>query len=76
MERYNIIFKELRALFPHCKDIRIEVDTDKADMVHFSDTIKESSKGSYPVVVGDIPEPHIYSALRTPFGMIKINKHD
>ena len=76
MEKYNNIFKKLRTLFPHCKDIRIEVDTNEADMAQFSNEIKEGSKSSIPIA--DIPgEPHVYSALRTPFGKIKLNiKHE
>lgn len=76
MEKYNNIFNELRALFPHANDIRIEVDTNEVDMGQFSNSIKEGSKSSFSIVSGDIPELHVYSALRTPLGMIKLNKHD
>ena len=75
MEKYNNIFKELRVLFPHANDIRIEIDTDEGYMTLFSNSIKETSKSQFPI--GDIPEEsHLYSALRTPLGMIKLNKHD
>lgn len=73
MEKYNRIIQELRVLFPHCKDVRIEIDTDSQDIKTFSEDIKEVSKTSFFIQTGT-PLPENYTAYRSNLGMIKLNK--
>ena len=69
---YSRIIEELRSLFPHATDLRIEVDTNQQDIEHFSKVIHEHSETQF-VKPGENPEDRIYSRFRTPFGMISLN---
>lgn len=74
MEKYNRILMGLRALFPHSTDVRVEVDTNEQDVKVFTDDILELSKTTFFIETGVKP-PNMYSAYRSPFGQIKLNKN-
>lgn len=74
MEKYNKVLLELRAIFPHCSDIRIEVDTNASDIKEFSKDIKEVAQTLFYIETG-VPGPDVYSAYRNPFGSFKLNNN-
>lgn len=69
---YSRIIELIRNMFPHSTDVRIEVDTNRKDIEHFSKIIYEHSENQF-VKPGENPEDRIYSRFRTPFGMISLN---
>ena len=75
-KRYEDLLAEIRALFPHCTDVRIEVDTNMDDIKDFSKYIHEHSNGMFVMTTIDKPDKVVYSNLRTPFGMISLNNKD
>ena len=72
MEKYNRVLLELRALFPHCSDIRIEIDTNTSDIKELSEAVKEISKTAFYIKTGE-PIPDLYSGFRNHFGYFKLN---